>query len=197
MGSNWHKDIEEVAKELGSAIMSQVYSNARYEVQNDFNNELVDYVANGTGHDRLAATVFVEVSLDSYDDLDVNQYVEPAYVAGVYTSKSSYHPGYEGWKVVKKFKTMSKDEFWEMRESGEDADHGTYGGVDAEWMTNNFWDGIVYCTNGWPLGNAEFLSVFVTKETPASSVVENYIHEYQMSNRYIKHIRKELNKIIK
>ena len=197
MRSNWYKDFEAAAQALGTEIAERAYAAARYDVQDDFNNELVDYVARATGHESLAATVFVEVELDSYDYLNVNKYTEAAYVYGVYKSKSSYHQGYEGWKVVRKFKTMSKDEFWEMRESGADADHKNYGGVDSEWMTDNFWDGIVYCTNGWPLGEADFLSEFIIREKSAASAVDDYIHAYQASNRFAKHVQKEINKIIK
>ena len=197
MSSNFYKDFEAAAQALGAEIAERAYAAARYDVQDDFNNELVDYVARSTGHDSLAATVFVEVELDSYDVLNVNKYTEEAYVAGIYTSKSSYHQGYEGWKPVKKFKRMSRDEFWEMRESGADEGHPNYGGVQAGWMTDNFWNGIVYCTNGWPLGEADFLQEFKIYEKSAASAVEDYIRKYQTSNRFSKHVQKEINEIIK
>ena len=195
MGSNFYKDLEAAAQALGAEIAERAYAAARYDVQDDFNNELVNYVANATGHDSLAATVFVEVELDSHDSLKVNKYTEAAYVAGVYESKSSYHRGYEGWQVVHKFKTMSRDEFWDMRTSGADADHGNYGGVDSEWMTDNFWEGIVYCTNGWPLGNVDFLSEFIIREKSAASAVEDYISKYIADGRFASHIQNEINKI--
>lgn len=197
MKSNFYKDFEEAAKALTREIAERAYAIARYDVQEDFNNELSAYVADVTGHSNLANTCFVEVELDSYNYLKVNKYTESAYVAGVFSSNSSYHRGFEGWEIVRKFKTMSRDEFWDMRLSGEDEDHRNYGGVDSDWVTDNFWDGIVYSTNGWPLSNADFLAVYKSHEISAATAVEDYINAYIGQGRFPRHIQNAINKIIK
>lgn len=195
---NIYKEMKAVAEEWGKEIAEQIYAAARYEVQEDFNEELVPHVASLTGHENLANTVFVEVSLDSTNDLDVNKYTEEAYVAGLFKSRSSYHPGYEGWKEVAKFKGMTREEFWDMRLSGADEDHGTYGGVQSAWVTDNFWRGKVWVTNGWPRSDAETLHAFeIDERVSGEQAVDSYIYKYIADGRYPKHILKAMKKIVR
>lgn len=195
MGS-FYKDLEAAAQALGEEVAERAYAAARYKVQEDFNKELVPYVAKMTGHNNLAATVFAEVQLNSRNDLNVDMYTEEGYVAGLFQSKSSYHPGYEGWQEVSKFKSMTRSQFWAMRLSGEDEDHGTYGGIEADWVTDNFWKGIQYVTNGWPLGGAEMLEVWTENEdVSGEEAVSAYISKYTSDGRYAAHIQEAINDI--
>lgn len=197
MKSNFYKDFEAAAKALTRDIAEQAWSVARYNVQEDFDRELCNYIADVTDHSHLAYTCFVSVELNSYDHLDVNKYTEEAYVSGIFRSNSSYHKGFEGWQPVEKFQTMSRDEFWDMKFFEEDSDHKNYGGIDAEWVTDNFWNGIVYSTNGWPLSDANFLSVYTSREISAELAVEDYINTYIAQGRFQQHIQNAINAIIK
>ena len=192
--SDIYKQIAKIGESIAEEVRQQVYGIARAKVQNDFNNEIVDYVAGYTGHPTLSQTVFVDVKLDSIN-LNVDQYTDSSFVAGVFKSNSSFHPGFEGWRRVSKLRGMSKGEFWDLKLSGE-LDGGDYGGVDSEWLTDNFWDGIVVGTNGWPRGDAEFLSVIRSREPAGSKAVKQYVKKYIASERYPKYILEALQTFI-
>ena len=192
MGSNYHKDIKKAVEQIRSEAEKEAHARARYRAQNDFNTELIDEIAQKTGHETLACTCYANVTLDSYDNLDVRVANDWTVIEGIYSSKSSYHQYGGRWRSIKQHYKMHKDEFWERKESGNDIDGG-YGTVDAEWMADNFWDGIVYVTNGWPLGDAEYLNVFTVHETSAISVIESYFNRYLKSKRFNRYIQEELN----
>lgn len=196
---SFYKNLDTYGQSIADEVVAPAaYAAARYEAQNDFNKELVPYVAKRTGHDHLAATVFIEVELDSQNDLKYDVYTEEAYVAGLFKSRSSYHPGYEGWEEVDKFKSMTRAQFWRMRFSGADAEHETYGGVEADWVTDNFWEGIKYVTNGWPLTKARKLSVKTKNENVSGEdATKEYIDRYISEGRYAAHIQNAINKMKK
>lgn len=192
--SNIYKQIAKIGESIAEDVKQQVYGIARAKVQNDFNNEVVDYVASYTNHPTLSQTVFVDISLDSID-LKVDKYTDSSFVAGIFKSNSSFHPGFEGWRRVSKLRGMSHSEFWELKRNGE-LDGGDYGGVDSDWLTDNFWGGIVVGTNGWPKGSAEFLSVTRSREASGKQALDAYVRDYIASERYQKYILEALNKFI-
>lgn len=192
--SDIYKQIAKIGESIAEDVRQQVYGIARAKVQNDFNNEVVDYVASYTNHPTLSQTVFVDIQLDSID-LRVEKYTDSSFVAGKFKSRSSFHPGFEGWRRVSKLRGMSKSEFWELKSMGE-LDGGDYGGVDSDWVTDNFWDGIVVGTNGWPRGSAEFLSVIRSREASGKEALNQYVRDYIASERYPKYILEALSNFI-
>ena len=88
---------------------------------------------------------------------------------------------------------MSREEFWENKENGYGG--GSFGRVDSEWILDNFWDGVYWVTNGWPLGNAEYLSTWKTHDVSAVSVIESYHNKYVRSNKFQKYIQEEIDKM--
>ena len=183
MGSNFYKDYENAIEQIRAEVEAEAHARARYRVQDDFNNELISEIASKTGHDTLASTCFVDIDLDSHDDLDVHVYNDWTVIDGIYSSKSSYHQGGGKWQSIEQNYNLHKDDFWARKNFGNDLD-GEYGTVDPIWMADNFWDGIVWVTNGWPLGNAEYLSAQPTRVTSAISVIQSYYNRYVKSNRF-------------
>ena len=172
----------------------EAYGIARAKAQRDFDNEIVNFVASYTGHPTLAQTVFAELNLNSID-LDVEEYTNSDYIYGVFESNSDFHPGVENWKRVSKLRGMSKDEFWDRKLSGE-LSGGDYGGVESDWLTDNFWKGIVVGTNGWPRGEAEFLSVIRSSGVSGQNAVNQYVKNYNASGRYPEYIREAFLSLI-
>ena len=177
---------DEIAAEVGKIAAAR----ARYRVQDDFNRELVDEIANKTGHENLAATCFVNVNLESDDSLDVHVYNDGSVIDGLYNSNSSFHQSGGKWRSVAKHYNMSKDEFWEKKSEGYSGDYGI---LDTEWLADNFWDGVYYATNGWPIGSAEFLSVYKYNDVSAISVIKSYYNRYVNSNKFQKYVQEEIN----
>lgn len=192
--SDIYNQIAEIGEAITDEIRAKVYGIARAKVQNDFNNEVVDFVAGYTGHPNLSQTVFVDIKLDSID-LSVDKYTDSSFIAGKFKSHSSFHPGFEGWRRVSKLRGMSKGEFWDLKRSGE-LDGGDYGGVDSDWLTDNFWYGIVVGTNGWPRGSAESLSVTRSREASGEDALDKYVRDYISSGRYPKYILEALSNFI-
>jgi hypothetical protein len=75
-------------------------------------------------------------------------------------------------------------------------DEGGYGGVDSDWLTDNFWAGIVVGTNGWPRGSAEFLEVITSSGPSGDAAVNQYVKNYVASGRYPEYIREGLSMFI-
>ncbi len=192
--SDVYKQIAIIGKAISDEVKAQAYGIARAKVQQDFDNEIVDFVAGYTGHSTLAQTVFVEINLNSIH-LDVEEYTNSDYILGVFSSNSSFHPEFEGWKRVSKLKGMSKDTFWDLKLNGE-LDGGDYGGVESDWLTDNFWKGIVVGTNGWPRGDAEVLSVIRSRGISGKSAVDQYVKNYNASGRYPAYIREAVSSLI-
>lgn len=195
MSVDWYKDYRNAVEQVRADAAAEAHARARYQVQDDFNRELLSEIARKTGHETLAATCFVDVDLDSYDDLDVRVYNDWTVIEGLYSSKSSYHQTGGKWKSIRQNYGLHIDDFWARKESGNDLDNN-YGTVDAEWMADNFWDGIYYATNGWPLGNVEYLEVFTIHETSAISVIQSYYNRYLRSGRFYKYILEEIKAMI-
>ena len=186
---NVYGDIpEQIAAERGKKAIAR----ARYRVQDDFNRELIDKIAKKTGHPNLATTCFVDVDLNSKDELDVRVYNDWTVIEGMYKSNSSFHQGGGKWKSIKKHYHMTQEEFYESKYSGDDDED--YGTLDPEWLADNFWDGIYYATNGWPCTNKSlYLQVYKYRDTSALSVIESYYEEYVNTNRFGYYIQEELN----
>lgn len=185
---NVYGDIpEQIAKEIGKKATAR----ARYRVQEDFNRELVNEIAGKTGHENLAATCFVDVNLESDDSLDVHVYNDWSVIDGFYSSNSSFHKSGGKWESVTAHYSMSKGEFWELKEEGYGGE--SHGIVDPEWLADNFWDGVYYATNGWPRSSAEFLSVYKYNDVSAISVIKSYHDRYVRSNKFQKYIQEEIN----
>ena len=193
MGADVHALLEKLAKELAEEKVKAAAEIAGYRTQNDFNNELCDYVADVTGHKHLATTCFVEVSIESGIDLKVEAFTDSEYSLKVFKSNSSFHQGGGKWRSIKSHYTMSSDDFWERKILGDEPSR-QYGALDMDWVTDNFWDGIVYSTNGWPLGKADYLAVYKDREIPARAAVASYVDKYIADDRYPKYILDELNK---
>lgn len=191
MGSFWddyYKAVEDITKEVNDRAVSY----ARYKVQEDFNTELIKEVAKKTGHKNLATTVFVDVSLESDDSLKVHFYNDASWIEGDYHSNSSFHQSGGKWSSVSEHYGLSKDDFWDMKFNegyGGDA-HGT---VDSDWLADNFWDGIIYYTNGWPRGAAEYLYVGKRHEKSAESVMDEYVKKYISNGRYQRYIMEAIS----
>ena len=191
--SDIYQQIAEIGESIAKEKAQKAYGIARAKVQNDFDNEIVNFVSGYTGHPTLAQTVFVEINLNSIH-LDVEKYTNSDYILGVFSSNSDFHPGFEGWRRVSKLKGMSRDEFWDLKLSGE-LSVGDYGGVESDWLTDNFWQGIVVGTNGWPRGEAEFLSVVRSRGISGKSAVDQYVKNYNASGRYPAYILEALSKV--
>lgn len=193
MGSNFWKDYNDAVNKITDDAKEQALKYARYKVQEDFNTELIKEIAKKTGHPNLAATCFVDIDLNSDDSLSVHIYNDASWIEGEYSSNSSFHQGSGKWKSISAHYEMTRDEFWDLKFSGED--HKDYGGIDAEWIADNFWDGIEYYTNGWPRGDAEYLQVFTRNVVPAISVIEKYFNRYKASNTYQKYIMEAISRM--
>ena len=191
MSSSFDKDYQNAVNQIRKSAEEKAISRARYRVQDDFNRELVEQIKNKTGHENLALTCFVDVNLSSNNDLDVRVYNDWTVIEGLYNSNSSFHQDGGKWRSVKQHYSMSKDEFWERKLSGDYS--GSYGTVDAEWLADNFWDGVYYETNGWPRSDAMFLAVYKYKDVSAISVIKDYYNRYVNSNRFQQYIQEELN----
>ena len=191
MGSTFDKDYKNAVEQIRKDIEEQAIARARYRVQDDFNRELVKEIANKTGHENLAATCFVDIDLGSNNDLDVHVYNDWTVIDGLYSSNSSFHQSGGKWRSIEEHYSMSKSEFWAMKEEGYGG--GSYGTVDPEWLADNFWDGVYYATNGWPRSDAEFLSVYKYHDTSAISVIQSYYKRYVNSNKFQKYIQEEIN----
>lgn len=195
MGSTFDKDYKNAVEQIRKDVEEQAVARARYRVQDDFNRELIQEIANKTGHENLAATCFVDIDLSSNNDLDVHVYNDWTVIEGLYSSNSSFHQKGGKWESIEEHYSMSKDEFWTMKEEGYGG--GSYGIVDSEWLADNFWDGVYYATNGWPRSDAEFLSVYRYHDTSAISVIQSYYNRYVNSNKFQKYIQEEINIIKK
>ena len=195
MGSDFYKDLDNAYKKITKETEKIAVARARYRVQDDFNRELINEIADRTEHENLAATCFVDVNLESDDSLDVHVYNDWTVIDGLYNSNSSFHQSGDKWQSVTEHYGMSRDEFWEQKFNGEDS--GNYGTVDPEWLADNFWDGVYYATNGWPRSDAEFLSVYRYRDVSAISVIKSYYNRYLRSNKFQKYIQEEINAMSK
>ena len=185
---NVYGDIpEQIAKEIEQIAVAR----ARYRVQDDFNRELIEEIANKTGHPNLAATCFVDVDLSSNDDLDVHVYNDDTVIDGLYSSNSSFHKSGGKWSSITRHYSMSKDEFWE-RKFTEAYGGESHGIVDTEWLADNFWDGVYWATNGWPRGDVDFLTSYKYNDVSAISVIKSYYKRYVRSNRFQQYINEEI-----
>lgn len=192
MSSTFDKDLNNAYEQIRKETEKKAVARARYRVQEDYNTELINEIANKTGHENLAAACFVDIDLDSKDSLNVRAYHDWTMIEGLYSSKSSFHQRGDQWKSIDEHYTMSREEFWEKKEN--DYGGGSFGVVDTEWIMDNFWDGVYWVTNGWPLGNAEFLHAWeVNAEVSAESIIESYHDRYVRSNRFQRYIQEEID----
>lgn len=192
MGSDFYKNLNNAYKQISEEAGRMAVARARYRVQEDYNTELIKEIADKTDHDNLAAACFVDVDMDSDESLNVRAYHDWHVIEGFYNSRSSFHQRGGKWRSVEEHYGMHKDEFWERKENGDEGDK-SYGVVDAEWIMDNFWDGVWYITNGWPRSDAPFLSVYPTHDISAGKIIESYHNRYVRSNRFQKYIQEEIN----
>ena len=177
----WYEDFLNAVEGVRSEYAAEIQGRVAYQVQLDFNTEMLEEIADKTGHPNLATTCFVEID----SELNVEVYNDIAPIAGLFKSHSLFHPGNGGWSPVPYTHSVTKSEFWYNRFSGNDADElsGDYGGLDLWWLADNFWDGIYWKTNGWPRGGAEFLSAWSYSDVSAISVIKSYYSRYCSSNK--------------
>lgn len=186
--SDEYKRIVEKKRKMAA---EEAIKRATYRVQEDFNRELVDEIARKTGHEHLATTCFAAITPVGDSGFHYHIYNDASMIDGLFRSNSSFHQGNGGWTPVSQHYGMSKEEFWERKAMGEDG--GDFGGVDAEWLADNFWDGIYWATNGWPRSDADFLSSYQYNDVSAISVIKSYCKRYERSKRYQKYVEEELN----
>ena len=63
MGSGFYKDYKNAIEQIRKEAESVAVARARYRVQDDFNRELIEEIANKTGHPNLAASCFVRCAM--------------------------------------------------------------------------------------------------------------------------------------
>lgn len=183
--------IRKALEEKGKEAFDKAVKYARYKTQEDFNTELIKEITAKTGHKNFAATVFVETNLESDGTLDYEIFTEEAWINGMYESNSSFHKGFGGWSPIEEHYGMSKYEFWELKSEGYE---GHAGGVDPDWLVDNFWKGIEFYTNGWPRGAAEYLFVGTRRVVSADAVATAWINKYKSNKIYQKYIIEALGK---
>lgn len=184
-------DFKRVVEEKRKIAAEEAVRRAAYRVQEDFNTELIEEIASRTGHPNLATTCFVDITANGEKGYHYHIYNDASMIDGLFSSNSSFHQGSGGWTPVAQHYGMSQAEFWARKENGEDG--GDYGGIDPWWLADNFWDGVYWATNGWPRGNAEFLSSFPYNDVSAISVIKAYCKRYEKSKRYQKYVNEELH----
>ena len=193
MGVNWKDAAKRMAQSRVDQYIDEANDRARTRAQHDMNDEGVKYIAARTGHNNLAAACFFE-----YDINDTRMRVEivpdGSVLDGYYKSRSSYHQGGGKWSSVSENYGISRSEFWDGIRA-EPRDAGTPSG---DWIMENFWLGIVYITNGWPLAkNAEYLSVTEARTIAAQDVAQEYLDNYNSSGRYQAYVAEELNVLLR
>lgn len=184
-------DFKKVVEKKRKVAVDEAIKRAVYRVQEDFNNEFVDVLAERTGHPNLATTCFVDVTPNGENGLHYRFYNDASMIDGIFSSNSSFHKSGDKWIQVSQHYGMSREEFWERKSMGEDG--GSFGVVDPEWLADNFWDGIYWATNGWPRSSAEFLVSYHYNDVSALSVIKDYIKQYKASNRFKKYVNEELH----
>lgn len=186
----WYEDYLSAVEDIRSEYAAIIKGRAAYRVQQDFNTELLQEIADQTGHPNLATTCFLDID----SELNVHVYNDIAPIVGLFYSNSSFHPGNGGWTPVSYTHSVSKTEFWSRRFSGEDEEErsGSYGGLDLWWLADNFWDGIYWKTNGWPRGTDEFLDAWPYRDTSAISVIKSYYNRYVSSNKFAQYVAEEI-----
>jgi hypothetical protein len=188
----FYKDYKTAIEKVRKDTQAIEVARARYMVQEDYNRELIEEIADRTGHPNLALTCFVDIDLASSNDLNVRVYNDSSVIDGIFSSNSDFHKSGGDWTVVGEHYGMHRDVFWDQKRSGE-RDGGSYGIVDPDWLADNFWDGVYWATNGWPRGNAEFLHSYKYHDVSAISVIKSYHSRYVRSNRFQKYIQDAIN----
>ena len=184
-------DFNRIVEQKRKIAAEEAVRRASYRVQNDFNTELIEEIAVRTGHPNLATTCFVDISPNGESGCHYHIYNDASMIDGLFKSNSSFHQGSGGWTPVAQHYGMSKAEFWERKAMGEDG--GDFGGIDAEWLADNFWDGIYWATNGWPRSEADFLVSYHYSDVSALSVIKSYCKRYAASKRFQKYVNEELH----
>lgn len=184
-------DYKKVVEQKRKIAVEEAVARATYRVQEDFNNEFVEELASKTGHPNLAITCFVDVTPNGESGLHYHFYNDASMIDGLFSSNSSFHKSGGKWTVVSEHYGMSAEEFWERKAMGEDG--GSFGVVDADWLADNFWDGVYWATNGWPRSGDEFLMSYKYNDVSAISVIKDYVQRYKKSNRFQKYINEELH----
>lgn len=193
MGINWKQAAQKMAQDRVDQCIDEANARARTRAQHDMNSEGVKYIASETGHENLAAACFFE-----YDTNDSRMRVQiipdGSVLDGYYKSRSSYHQSGESWSIVHENYDIPRSEFW----NGIRAEPRDAGMPEGEWIMKNFWLGIVYVTNGWPLAKkTEYLSVTEMRTIAAEDVAQEYLDDYNNSGRYRAYVAEELNTLLR
>ena len=192
MGRDFDKQCNDYINEILADVQEEVFARARYRAQVDFNTEMIDEIADRTGHKNLANTCFVVVDESSKQKLKLDFYTDDSVIDGLYKSNSSFHKGGSKWKSITEHYRMSKYDFWESKFNGEDSED--YGSVDTDWITDNFWKGIYHATNGWPNSPYDdFLHVYTYRDLSAEQVCNEYTDRYIAQNRFGYYVQEEIN----
>lgn len=195
MSYNWINELKKEAKKRTSEVVAEATQRAMYRVQRDFHTKTVQEIANKTGHQNLSQACYCMLTTKG-TDIEVDIYYDASFIEGFFKSNSSYHQDGGKWRSVRKNYGLSSYDFWEMHYNGETG--GSYGSVDEEWIMKNFWNGVEYSTNGWPLSKSEeYLQVYRTKVVSAYDVAKNFIDDYIAEGHYEQYIEEEINNLIR
>lgn len=184
-------DFKRVVEKKRKVAADEAMKRAVYRVQEDFNNEFVEVLAERTGHPNLATTCFVDVTPNGEKGLHYRFYNDASMIDGIFSSHSSFHKSGGKWTIVEDNYGLSREEFWARKATGESG--GSFGVVNSEWLADNFWDGIYWATNGWPRSDAEFLHSYKYHDVSALSAIKDYVERYKASNRFQKYVNEELH----
>lgn len=193
MGYGWLNELKEECEQIISEIAPEAIARAQYRVQRDFHTHLIKKIAEDTGHENLAQACYFMLKPNGID-IEAESYYDASFIEGFYESSSSYHQDGGKWRSVRKNYQLSRYDFWEMHFAGETG--GSYGEVEEDWIMKNFWNGIEYVTNGWPLSkSAEYLSTSKRKVVSAYDVAKKFIDDYDAKGYYKKYLQQEMNNL--
>lgn len=194
MGYDWISALKEEAKRRTSEVVAEATQRAMYRVQRDFHTKAIKNIAEETGHENLSQACYCMLNSNG-TDIEVDIFYDASFIEGFFHSNSSYHQDGGKWRSVRKNYNLSNYDFWDLHYSGETG--GSYGEVDEEWIMKNFWNGLKYSTNGWPLSKSEeYLQVYRTSTISAYDVAKNFIDNYISEGHYEKYIQEEINNLV-
>lgn len=174
MGKIWDfadKDIKDYLR----GKKGKVHRQLKYRIQEDFNEEAIKKIADETGHPNLAQGCYFNIDV-SPNSVDMDIFYDPFGVA-IQTSNSEWHIGIgSGWHTSKTTHNMASEQYNEAKIRG-DIIPVNMGGVDPNWVFENFWEGYEWYTNGWPRVPG-YLEVGRRETKGAYDVAMEYIENY-------------------
>lgn len=195
MGYDWMSELKKEAQRRTSEVVAEATQRAMGRVQRDFHTQVIEKIASETGHENLSQACYCMLS-SSGSDIGYDIFYDASFIEGFYSSNSLFHQGGSKWRSVRSNYNLSRYDFWEKYEDS-DVPRGNYGIVDEQWIMKNFWNGVQYGTNGWPLArSAEYLQVYRTATVAAYDVAKNFVDDYISEGHYEKYIQQEINNLI-